>query len=103
MGTDRCTNSCEQTLGDALPMHKYNGSSTIPKGLSLCARILLCLGLAACTATTSPPATDESANTRQPDVQQVSDGALRNAVDNSVPLRYVVKPGDTLWDIADYF
>src|SRR5699024_4903948 len=97
----------KQTLGGALPLRQYNDSTTISKGPPLCMGILLCLGLAACTTTPHRSASQTDANaqqqSRQPDVRRVSDQTLRDAAGQSQPLRYVVKPGDTLWDIADYF
>src|SRR5699024_2874415 len=38
-----------------------------------------------------------------PQIRQVSDADLRAAVRDDVPLRYVVQPGDTLWNIAQHF
>src|SRR5699024_157853 len=73
----------------------------------LCMGILLCLGLAACTTTPHRSASQTDANaqqqSRQPDVRRVSDQTLRDAAGQSQPTRHVVTPGDTLWDIADYF
>lgn len=94
----------KQTLGGALPMHQYNDSKPISNYLAPCAVLLLCLGLAACTtpAVRGGAATGVATAT-QPDGRHISDQTLRGAVRDNVPLRYVVQPGDTLWDIADHF
>src|SRR5699024_10935136 len=67
------------------------------KYLSLCTGLLLCLGLAACATPRSPT------TTALPPVAPASNDTLQAAVDRSAALRYTVKPGDTLWDIANHF
>lgn len=91
----------KQTLGGALPMHQYNDSTTIKKHLLLGAGLILCLTLSACATNRSAPADDAAA--AQAQGPRVSSPTLQAAVGTSEPLRYVVKPGDTLWDIAAYF
>lgn len=83
-------------------MQQYNDSKTIPKYLTTCAALLLCLGLVACATSAGPhKATAHTAATA--DARPISNQTLHSAVRDNVPLRYVVQPGDTLWDIADHF
>lgn len=85
-------------------MRKYNGSGHGPIG----AAVLLLALLAGCASTPPEPAAPPAptppaqAEPQAPEAEhEPSAPAVRTRV--QAPYRYVVKPGDTLWDIANHF
>lgn len=96
-------------------MREYNGLATTPrrrKGVAATtALIALISALAGCATQQSRPAADAQptppATAAQPlpprRVPQLTAPDLSTQIKSDAPLRYVVKPGDTLWDIAGYY
>jgi hypothetical protein len=93
-------------------MQKYNATAF---SLSSAARVLTALGLGLLVACAgAPPVPDqpippEPPPSQAPDIEPVTDAAAATAAAGELtlradaPLRYVVKKGDTLWDIAGYY
>ncbi len=95
-------------------MRKYNGLASVPKGLcfgfGMLAALALTQTLAGCAAMPAPssPAAPHiepaaSAPVAARDVPPLQTRDLADALHDDAPLRYVVKRGDTLWDIAGYY
>lgn len=95
--------------------HKYNRS--LRRLWAACGLVIAIVGATGC-ATGTPAGTESSRDQaaadqtrplpdKQPPATRARDPRpaprLSADVDESEPLRYVVKRGDTLWDIADYF
>ncbi len=96
-------------------MREYNGLATTPrrrKGVAATTALIALISvLAGCATQQSRPATDAqpatSATAAQPlpprRVPELTTPDLSTQIKSDAPLRYVVKPGDTLWDIAGYY
>lgn len=95
-----------------MQVYKYNDLRRTARGLGAgLLAVLVTAGCATAPQNGQSPARqpgNEQTVTRlppspPPEIRRISDEELRRAVRDDAPLRYVVKPGDTLWDIADYF
>lgn len=102
-------------------MRQYNDLAGATRAACLCAVTLAGLALAGCTAAPPPGAEAPSVTprlqtaatarlaenappqTHRPNDNNPNRGDLRGALRDDAPLRYIVKPGDTLWDIAGYY
>jgi len=92
-------------------MYKYNDLSKTTKSLAVSIALLAAVSSGGCASpaaqqdhnTARPGTATGLAATPPPQTRRISASALRDAVRDDVPLRYVVQPGDTLWDIARHF
>ena len=106
----------QQSLpGDALAMRKYNGLERVHRALGLTAALVLAGCAGETPKASAPPATDAfdaapaaplAAPATPPATASVAVPAELPpavALRSDTPLRYVVRRGDTLWDIANHF
>ena len=100
---------CGSTTGDASRMREYNGLNTtlgaVVRALALGAGLVLagCAGQPTSPAGPPGPAPRDEAPPRAVAPPDLETADLSAQIRDDAPLRYVVKPGDTLWDIAGYY
>lgn len=91
-------------------MREYNGLNTTLGATAIALALGAGLALVGCAGQPTPPTgqPDTASSPNQTRPRDVSPPDLETAdlsaqIREEAPLRYVVKPGDTLWDIAGYY